>query len=189
MKVLHQIGDRKLGGSYNSLEEIVAHQGPISFDGVYMSVYENYKALKGKDVTFFFSGKYLGKNNYFDVGEGQPLSTFCTLDQILEMAEYLGAKVGYHGWAHLSCPKLSDHEIAQEIMNPFVHPSRDIQPILAWPYGDCDERCARIAKQMGYKEAWSVFPKCDEENPFMKTRAFLNWDHYDNAGNNLGKKQ
>src|SRR4051812_1185639 len=113
MKVLHQIGPRSLGGNFNELSEILAHNGPISFDGVYMSVYENYKALKGKDVTFFFSGKYLGGDNSFDVG--QPLSYFCTWGQIREMSEYLDAKVGYHGWAHLRCPELTDDEIRAEL--------------------------------------------------------------------------
>lgn len=180
MKVLHQIGDRALGGNFNSLEEILAYNGPISFDGVYMSVYENYKALKGKDITFFFSGKYLGEDNSFDVG--QPLSYFCNLLQIEEMAKYLGAKIAYHGWAHLRCTDLSSSEIRQEI-----RPLGQYAQSLAWPYGDVDDRCVRIAKELGYHEAWSVYPKGDDSDPFKKNRYFLNWDHYDDKGNNLGK--
>lgn len=182
MKVLHQIGDRSLGGNFNSLEEIIAYDGPISFDGVYMSVYDNYKALKGKDITFFFSGKYLGGDNSFDVG--QPLSKFCDLNQLNEMADYLGAKFGYHGWAHLRCPTLTDQAIRHELAIGLGYPSLSF----AWPYGDVDDRCVRIAKELGYTEAWSVYPKGDDSDPFKKNRYFLNWDHYDDQGNNLGKK-
>ncbi len=177
MKVLHQIGDRALGGNFNTLEEILAHDGPISFDGVYMSVYENYKALKGKDVTLFFSGKYLGGDNSFDVG--QPLSRFCTLEQIREMSDYLDAEIGYHGWAHLDCTKLSDAEVLRELFCPFSQDQTWIAPLrasFAWPYGECDERTSQLARRMGYQEAWSVAPKGDNSQ-FQKHRHYLNWHH------------
>lgn len=187
MKVLHQIGDRAKGGNFNSLEEILAYDGPISFDGVYMSVYENYRALVGKDVTFFFSGKYLGGDNSFDVG--QPLSKFCNMSQIMEMADYLGARIGYHGWAHLRCTELTPHDLIKEI-SPNLSGAIDILQwkgmILAWPYGDVNEACACTAAALGYKEAWSVYPKDDDSSPFMKNRTSLNWDMYDAKGNNLG---
>ena len=62
MKVLHQIGDRAWGGNFNSLEEILAYDGPISFDGVYESVYDNFMSLSqeqidklnSKELIFFF---------------------------------------------------------------------------------------------------------------------------------------
>lgn len=187
MKVLHQIGDRALGGNFNTLEEILAYDGPISFDGIYMSVYENYKALKGKDITLFFSGKYLGGDNSFDVG--QPLSKFCTWEQIKEMAEYLDAKIGYHGWAHLRCKGLSASELIEELTPPpFLTQYLVDYPTLAWPYGDYDDDAAiSVAACLGYNEAWSVHPKHNDLHSLTKNRTFLNWDHYDDKGNNLGK--
>lgn len=186
MKVLHQIGDRTNGGNFNSLEEILAYDGPISFDGVYMSVYENYPALFGKDITFFFCYQHLGKDNSFDVG--QPLSQFCNWVQILEMVNYLDAKVGFHGQNHLRCPGLE--YIASEIAAPWFLiqwlDERKLPKILAWPYGDVNDECAKIAEEMGYDEAWSVFPKGDDSSPFRKNRTSLNWDMYDAKGNNLG---
>lgn len=178
MKVIHQIGDRSLGGNFNSLEEIVDYNGPISFDGVYESVYETYKKLKGKDITFFFCHDHLGKDNSFDVG--QPLSRFCTWDQIVEMAEYLGAKIGYHGRLHRSCPKLSDIELRDEIYPPkfWAEWCREKKQVLmvAWPYGDVDQACQYLAASW-YTEAWSVYPKGDGSQ-FQKNRYFLNWDVY-----------
>lgn len=185
MKVLHQIGDRALGGNFNSIQEILAYNGPISFDGVYESVYANYKHLLGKDVTFFFCHQHLGRDNSFD--KGQPLSRFCDWYQILDMVHFLGAKVGFHGQTHARCTgsRLTAGDVLAEITPPYFlrkwlnDHGRPL--ILAWPYGDVDEQCVAAAKSVGYSEAWSVYPKGDDGNPFMKNRYFLNWDHHHNG--------
>lgn len=168
MILLHQIGER-INSNFNTLEEILACDEPLSFDGIYESVYKNYKALKGKDITFFVSGKYVGSDNSFDVHTGQPLSNFCTLDQIHEMRDYLGAKLGYHGWAHLRCHRLTEAEIRAEIAKP----EWMVTDTFAWPYGDCNDLTTKVAKEMGYKEAWSVMQGDDSQ--YQKRRKFLNW--------------
>lgn len=171
MILLHQIGvdpQRPNNANFNTLDEILACDEPLSFDGVYESVYENFKALKGKDVTFFVSGKYVGGDNAFDVHNGQPLSRFCTIKQIFEMRDYLGARIGYHGWAHLHCHMLkSDGEIRAEIAKPdWIETD-----LLAWPYGDMNQRCCEIAAEMGYKEAWSVYQ--GDGSQFQRNRRLL----------------
>lgn len=169
MYLLHQIGPR-LNSNFNTLEEIINSTGPISFDGIYTSVYDHYKALKGKDITFFISGKYVGGNNSFDVANGQPLSNFCTKEQILEMRDYLGAKLGYHGWAHLRCNAIADEfDIRCEIAKPNWFETTS----LAWPYGDFNLVCKTIAQDMGYTEAWSSAQGDDSQ--FAKVRKLLNW--------------
>ncbi len=182
MKLLHQIGERygwKVGGSippdggnrnFNTLEEILACDEPLSFDGVYVSVYEHYRALKGKDIIFFVSGKYLGGDNSFDLHSGQPLSRFCTLEQVIEMAEFLDAKIGYHGWAHLKCSELIDDALFSEISLPRWWPN---SRSLAWPYGDFDERCKRIAHFIGYVDAYSSLQ--GDGTQYAKNRTLLNW--------------
>lgn len=173
MKYLHQIGERKFGPNFNTLEEILAYNGPLSFDGVYMSVYENYKALKGKEIIFFPSWGYLGGTNAFDIT--QPLSRFCTFEQILEMADYLVAKIGHHGNLHLNCRGLSLQHIAQEIKLPtFGHNQRFFVPVLAWPYGDFDANSIAIAKRLGYEKAYSAM-QGDDSNPYTLKRTLLNW--------------
>lgn len=168
MILLHQIGKR-INPNFNTLEEILACNEPLSFDGIYESVYQNYKALKGKDITFFVSGKYVGGDNSFDLHSGQPLSRFCTVEQIFEMRDYLGAKLGYHGWAHLRCDRLTPEDIRHEIAKPDWLET----DILAWPYGDCSSLTDDIAQSMGYKEAWSVYQGND--NQYQRRRRLLNW--------------
>lgn len=175
MKLLHQIGDRSNGPNFNTLGEILACNEPLSFDGVYKSVYESYKLLKGKNVTFFVTYNYIGKTNAFDVS--QPLSDFCTFDEIVEMLDYLNAKLGFHGYAHRRITKdMSDIDIFEEIDPPIFQMGRLACQAysLAWPYGDYTERAIEIAKRCGYTEAWSAM-QGDDANPFAKRRTLLNW--------------
>lgn len=167
MYLLHRIGPR-YDSNWNTLDEILASEGPISFDGVYTEVFEHYKALKGKDVTFFASGKYVGSTNSFDVG--QLPGKFCTWPQIEEMASYLGAKIGYHGWAHKRCVGLSLSTILDELEK--IAPV--CSPIFAWPHGVCDDAAIHVARKMGYLEAYCAGPHGDDSQ-YQKRRRYLGW--------------
>jgi hypothetical protein len=176
VRVLHQIGDRAQGHNFNTLEEILACNEPLHFDGVYRSVWGHHRELvgKGKDITFFVTGAYLGGTNAFDVG--QPLSKFCTLRQVEAMATALGAKIGYHGKRHYSCSSLSPQGVQEEIEPPlWFRTCEHAKMVLAWPYGDATADALKIANRLGYEEAWSVAQAADESNPFFKRREHLNW--------------
>lgn len=165
MILLHQIGERKHGSNFNTLEEILNCKEPLSFDGIYESVFNQTEKLVGKDIILFFSGEHLGKDNSFD--KGQPLSKFCDLDQILWMQKKLNCRIGYHSYSHRSLIYLSDEEVMKELNSPI--------PVdyYAYPYGDVDERIARLTKEAGYKEAWSVFQ--GDGSQFQRKRRYLNW--------------
>lgn len=167
MYLLHRIGPR-ISSNWNTLEEILASEGPISFDGVYTEVYDNYRALKGKDITFFISGKYVGGDNSFDVGEtpGQ----FCTWSQIWEMLVELRANLGYHGWAHRKCVGLDRTELTNELSGLPV----GCNNIFAWPHGVCDSLAITAVEAMGFTEAWCAGPYGDGSQ-FQKIRNYLNW--------------
>lgn len=167
-KYLHQIGPRDGGTgdgrrnyNFNTLEEILASDPdiPLHFDGVYTSVYEHYKALAGRKVGFFFTGKHLGGDNKFDVHTGQPLSKFCTFEQIAEMAEFLGAGIGYHGWQHKRCVNLTRDELMGELAIPHYliewAGKRNAPLVFCWPYGDFDAEAIAAAKFLGYNAAFS----------------------------------
>lgn len=167
MYLLHRIGPR-LNSNFNSLSEILASDGPLSFDGVYSEVYEHYRALKGRDVTFFVTGLYVGGDNAFDID--QPPGRFCTWEQILEMAKYLGARIGYHGWEHRRCVGLSHHELMKELNPPHLF-CRDV---LAWPHGVFDDIAINVARHLGYKEAYAAGPY-GNGSQFQKRRNYLGW--------------
>ncbi len=166
MYLLHRIGPR-LSSNWNTLEEILASEGPISFDGVYTEVYEHYKALKGKDITFFVSGKYVGGDNSFDLHSGEMPGRFCTWDQVDEMARHLDARIGYHGWEHKKCVGLTSEQVIQEIRPP-INTS-----IFAWPHGVCDETALKCAN-FYYHKAYCAGPYGDGSK-FQHRRPYLNW--------------
>lgn len=168
MYILHRIGPR-ISSNWNTLEEILASEGPISFDGVYSEVYEHYRELKGKDVTFFVSGKYVGGNNDFDLHSGEKPGTFCTWAQVLEMAGYLGAEVAYHGWEHRKCVGLARDELINELA-----PRPAFCQSFAWPHGVCDDLAILAAKTCNYTRAWCAGPHGDDSE-FQRKRRYLNW--------------
>ncbi len=170
MFLLHRIGPR-ISSNWNLLSEVLASEGPISFDGCYTEVYDHYRDLKGKDVTFFVSGKYVGSDNSFDLHSGEKPGRFCTWPQIHEMAEYLGARIGYHGWAHLKCVDQINLVLENELTMP---PLSACDGLLAWPHGVCDEAAIKMAKDIGYTEAFCAGHHGDGSQ-FQRQRRYLGW--------------
>lgn len=168
--LLHQIGDRKHGANFNTIEEILALPPDVhlTFDGIYESTFQSIQVLKGRKITLFVCGYYLGRDNSFD--KGQPLSNFCTLEQLLNLAEFLNASIGYHGWMHRDVRQLNEAELLLELAPPAWITCKEF----AWPYGDFDQRAIDTAEKFGYRRAWSV-GQGDDSNEFALKRRHLNW--------------
>lgn len=164
MILLHNIGPR-VNSNYNDLREILACNEPLSFDGIYHNVFDHREALRGKDVTLFVMGDYMGKDNSFD--KGMPLEFYCDWNEVVELCRVLGAKLGWHTWSHRNLCELPDAEVRKELTPPFP------MKYLAYPYGNVDTRVARIAQEMGYEAAWSVTQ--GDNSKFQRRRRYLNW--------------
>lgn len=162
MILLHNIGE-KINSNYNTLEEILACDEPISFDGVYRNVYENWDQIKHKDVTLFVMGDYIGKDNSFD--KGQKLEKLCTLSEILEMGRD-GARLGWHSWSHRDLTTLTDDEIRSELIAPVM-----FKRYLAYPYGKFNGRVIDMVKEAMFQEAWSVTD--GDNSQFQMVRRYL----------------
>lgn len=148
MRLLHNISYDYVGSNYNLPQEVEACNDPLSFDGIYYNVYLNQSVLEGKDVILFVMGNYVGGNNSFDVG--QPFEKFCDWNQIMELVEIYGCKLGWHTWSHPDLTQLDDKEIIRECLPPFP------MDFFAYPYGKYDDRVIEIVKALGYKKAYSV---------------------------------
>lgn len=160
MILAHNIGE-KINSNYNTLEEILSCDEPISFDGIYRNVYESWEKISNKNITLFVMGDYIGKDNSFDVG--QPLEKLCTLSEILEMK---GAKLGWHSWTHRDLTTLSDDEIRMELTAPVM-----FKRYFAYPYGKFNDRVVELVKEAGYQEAYSVTE--GDNSQFQKLRRYL----------------
>jgi peptidoglycan/xylan/chitin deacetylase (PgdA/CDA1 family) len=187
MKLLHNIGvspsgDPRISSNYNTREEILACDEPLSFDGVYLNVWENRDILKGKDVTLFVMGAYVGKDNSFDAG--MPLERYCTWEQILELVDDYGCKLGWHTETHPDLTALPSHSdlpgmaVIKEVMPPaaIVDDAGNERPfpkkVFAYPYGRFNNEVKKIVELCGYDEAWSVTQ--GDGSRFAKVRTYLN---------------
>ena len=175
MYLLHNIGPR-MNSNYNTREEIHKSRGPISFDGIYQNVYENRDVLIGRDVWLFIMGNYVGRDNSFDVKNNPhlKLEKYCDWRELLELKEGYQCKLGWHTWSHRNLCELSDREIRAELTLPEpdgLIPA--IEKVIAYPYGNVNERVEAIAIEMGYREGWSVTQ--GNGSLFQLKRQYLNW--------------
>lgn len=167
MKLLHNIGvspskDPRIASNYNTREEILACTEPLSFDGVYLNVWENRDVLEGKDVTLFIMGDYIDGDNIFD--EGMPYEKYCGKGELFDL-HMMGCKIGWHTWSHPDLTTLGWEELENELANPFFADE------FAYPYGRYDADVIEAVKKAGYKRAWSVTQGNDE--PYSLLRTYL----------------
>ena len=149
-RLLHNIGT-EMHPNYNTREEIIACNDFLTFDGVYLNVYENQDVLKGKKGIFFIMGGYLGKDNTFDLNNVPKLEKYCTYEQVEEMANKLDWEIGWHTWFHSDLTTLTKNEIMKEIQCPFPNIK-----VFAFPYGKFNDLVVNCVKEYGYDKAWSV---------------------------------
>lgn len=171
MYLVHNIRDEKPTSNYNTLEEVLACPGPISFDGVYLNVFENKEAWKcDKELVFFITGDYVGKGNEFDVG--QPYEPFCDWSELLILHDPPKRMLGWHTWSHRDLTKLSDEELKKEVTPPDGW--GDIcGGLFAYPYGRFDDRVVQAVKDAGFLLAYGVSDGTNPDDPFRLPRQYL----------------
>ena len=167
MILLHRIGPR-INSNFNTIEEILASEGPLSFDGVYRDILPYVGTLAERDVTLFVIGKYVGKDNSFDTG--QPPGQFLDWETILDVLHLNSNwKIGYHSWSHRDLTTLSEEELIEEII-PVGPPN---PKSFAYPGGAVNPLVERIVREFGYEDAYSVTQ--GNGTQFQKLRRYLNW--------------
>lgn len=160
MILLHSIAPTKPTSNYNTLEEVLASTGPLTFDGVYRNVYEHREHLRGRGGILFVIGDVVGKDNRFD--DGQPFERFCTWDEIEEIALLMNAEIGWHTWSHSDLSMLDRESVEMEVIPPFS------MKHFAYPYGRFDDRVIEAVKAAGFEQAWSV--NRGDDSPFQRRR-------------------
>jgi peptidoglycan/xylan/chitin deacetylase (PgdA/CDA1 family) len=75
-------------------------------------------------------------------------------EEIRLLADIPGLSIGGHGISHRNLVRLSDEELKEELCESKKYLSDVISgevDMLAWPFGQCDERTFRAAENAGYK--------------------------------------
>lgn len=136
--VFHHIGTPSQDHFTNSLEQILAYEGEVTFDGIYTSVYEHREALKDRKPLLFITGNQIGEQGY------------CTREQLEEMKQ-LGFILAWHGWTHRRLTELSEAEIQEELTKPDW-----VEPFYAYPHGDFNDLSKQLLEDMGYVAGYST---------------------------------
>lgn len=136
MIVCHKIGTE--GEFTNTLEEILAYDGQITFDGAYDSVREHAYELAKREPIMFVQGDTVGTPGVMSWSE------------IFELEE-MGFVLGWHGWSHRKLTELPDHVVIKELENNLKRCR-----LYAYPHGDFDERTKKLVQDMGYIRAYST---------------------------------
>lgn len=134
--VFHHIGDE--GSFTNPLSQILNYEGVLTFDGAYLSVWQNRKVLYERNPILFVQADTIGNPGV------------CSWEQILELGEE-GFVLGWHGHTHRRLTELPDHAVIRELT-----PHNSDFKLYAYPHGDFDERTANLVKEMGYLRAYST---------------------------------
>lgn len=154
----HKIGEPSEDHMVNSIEQILAFDGRVTFDGAYESVWESYPKLKPfliyQSPVLFIQGDTVGKDG------------ICSLSQIKTLSQ-LGFIIGWHGWSHRRLTELNDDEVRAELDKP-----EWVAPFYAYPHGDWDERVANLVRKYGYICAYST-TQGEEGNDFAIPRVYI----------------
>lgn len=158
--VFHRIGDPNPQMFINSIEQIKAFDGHITFDGIYDSVWQHRDAIRklayNQPVWLFFAGDTLGT-------EG-----FVNKQQLLTLVDEYDCLLAWHTWSHPDLTKLSDDEIRHELDAPAWVP----RTTFAYPYGEFDDRVIKLVKEAGYTSAYST-TQGENGNAFAIPRHYI----------------
>lgn len=138
--VFHKIVDKDPQNSEeHTIEQILAYEGEVTFDGAYSSLWKHRKVLGEKKPTLFVQGNTVGTPGVMTQKQIESLKT-------------LGWQLGWHTWSHRDLTELGPSELRDELNAP----SWLVEPIFAYPYGNFSDMVIRYLKGFGYKKAYST---------------------------------
>lgn len=124
----------------------------ITFDGIYMNVFEEafpYLYDNGIPFELFVTKELIGEDNSFD--KTQPYATFCGINELNIMAES-GFDWNHHGQTHDDFSRISLPKVKKQIENQFEYKRAKY---FAYPYGNFNSEVVDLIKPY-YKAALSV---------------------------------
>lgn len=154
--VFHKIGEPTEDKFTHSIEQILAFDGQITFDGAYKSVYWEREKLAPLKPILFVQGNTV--NDFFN-------TEVCDWRELYEMKE-MGFILGWHGWTHRKLTELTEVDIYHELDNPLG------TTLYAYPHGEWDWKAAAFVEEMDYIKAYST-TQGEEGNDFAIPRIYV----------------
>jgi len=164
----------------------------VTFDDAYRSLVEALPFLSGLGVpaTIFACTSYARDGRPFDVPELRDDAitdpeAFATMDwAALRAAASGGIEIGSHTVSHPHLPQLSDAELDRELSESKAELEDELGApcrLLAYPYGEEDDRVREAARRAGYDAAFAVDPGRERSDRFAVPRLAV-YRHDTSAG-------
>ena len=99
-------------------------------------------------ATVFVTAGFIGNEGYL------------TRDELRELSQSSLITIGAHGFWHRHFNLLSNDEARQELVEArtmLEEITGKKVDLMAWPYGECDQRLESLAAEAGYHASWSVW--------------------------------
>jgi len=168
---------RLTGMNIISLREALATVDPVrnsqrcvilTFDDGYVNNYEEALPILEQErcpaTVFVLPGRFSGTNEW-DQGHLPPAERdqLMSLEQMKAFAASPYITLGSHGMMHRHFPELTDTELMTELLDSHHILSREFPdaylPVLAYPWGDHDDRVVQLVEQTPYQYAVTVEPR------------------------------
>ena len=113
-------------------------------------------------MTLFVAAGFIGKEDYL------------TAEDIQTLASHPLVTIGSHGFWHRHLTRASEEEVkfelleSKKLLEEITNKEIDL---LAYPYGDCNEKVEKLSEECGYAAAWSVWN--GKNTPFSRWRVPL----------------
>jgi peptidoglycan/xylan/chitin deacetylase (PgdA/CDA1 family) len=146
----------------------------VTFDDAFTSVLNALPVLErtGAKATVFACTSYAADGRALVVPEldGEPAAELETMawDELRGLVER-GIEVSSHTVSHPHLPRLSDDELAGELRDSKQQLEDELgRPctVLAYPFGDCDDRVRAAARAVGYEAAFGLPGDATGRDPF-----------------------
>jgi len=99
-------------------------------------------------MTLFVTAGFVGAPDYLSAAE------------LREISRHKLVTIGAHGLFHRHFNRLSSDDARFELLESrrmLERITRKKVDLLAWPFGECDERLEQLSAACGYRAAWSVW--------------------------------
>jgi len=162
----------------------------ITFDDGYVNNFEQALPVLEQErchaTVFVLPGRFSGTNEW-DQGHlpEEERDQLMSLEQMKQLAASPYITLGSHGMLHRHFPELTDDELRYELLESHRILSEEFPdafiPVLAYPWGDHDDRVVKLMEETPYRYAVTVEPRPWEtgEQRFRVPR----YSAYDRDGN------
>ena len=146
-------------------KKIPKRSAVLTFDDALASIAEHvfpYLKQQAIPITIFVIAGLIGRESHFSTHPSAPGRRHLDLTQLKMMLNTGLVEIGAHGYHHVNFSRIDGDKLRQEIhlAKDLLEESLDVEvPYLAYPWGNTTETVTQLAKDAGYRLAFTTRKK------------------------------